>query len=717
MLWDPMYSSPSEDSDDEPEAPPEVVPPAVAVHASAAPAANDNEDSDSEEEVEVDMDVEAPKTAHAAPQTESVPRSVDGFALHLSSRSATGYAGVEQLSNGLFRASHWTREGAVQLGRNFATAEQAAAAYARHLQNRAESIAAAPAAAAEPPPPPASRTPRDPPTAAGPCVMPKAADAPPRTFVSQTKEKRSVCQPNRFTDASFSSSYAHRADRPHGVAAKRACMRAEGGVGVELPRPTVTNEEGGLMPAQRNGKQPVSVHAPLPAELIEELESGSDDDDARAPPSQVALRPMPVAESDVGRAPASESAGPPDERCEQEGEHELQAQGALACPPAVVPEYDGVKLHLSSTSRSGYRAVHKAKNRFYVQLWDKQAKTMRRLPGTYATAVEAAAAFARHLMLHPEHASYAKPEGPAKAKATDPDPAPPGTRIDVWYEPWASWCAAAVIDSWRGAHGRWRWRHAIEWERWDGDAQVLILSDEQWRMSQAPPPTPPPAWRTDGSAYVGQRVLFQPKGCSQSYGGVVVGWVPAEDGRNGMGEPVALWHVQHDDGDEEDLEEHEVGRAIAAWAARAGAQATTCRSTTLALAPAPEPVAASGAPATAADVQPAASPGPVIARAVAAPAPATSTIANGSGSGDERRRASTDTSNAAGQAAGSVGALLERTNLVQYVALFDENGFDDLAFLREMEPRRLEELLAKPPLHMKVGHAARFVYCLHHGFR
>jgi hypothetical protein len=438
------------------------------------------------------------------------------------------------------------------------------------------------------------------------------------------------------------------------------------------------------------------------------------DDEAHSLPSSIASSAQP----DVGRAPASESACPPDERCEQEGEHELQAQGALACPPAVVPEYDGVKLHLSSTSRSGYRAVHKAKNRFYVQLWDKQAKTMRRLPGTYATAVEAAAAFARHLMLHPEHASYAKPEGPAKAKATDPDPAPPGTRIDVWYEPWASWCAAAVIDSWRGAHGRWRWRHAIEWERWDGDAQVLILSDEQWRMSQAPPPTPPPAWRTDGSAYVGQRVLYQPKGCSQSYGGVVVGWVPAEDGRNGMGEPVALWRVQHDDGDEEDLEEHEVGRAIAAWAARAGAQATTCRSTTLALAPAPEPepVAASGAPAIAADVQPAASPGPVIARAVAVPAPATSTVANGSGSGDERR-ASTDTSNAAGQAAGSVGALLERTNLVQYVALFDENGFDDLAFLREMEPRRLEELLAKPPLHMKVGHAARFVYCLHHGFR
>ena len=34
--------------------------------------------------------------------------------------------------------------------------------------------------------------------------------------------------------------------------------------------------------------------------------------------------------------------------------------------------------------------------------------------------------------------------------------------------------------------------------------------------------------------------------------GKITGWVPAQ------GDDVALWHVVHEDGDEEDLEEHEV---------------------------------------------------------------------------------------------------------------------------------------------------------------
>lgn len=34
--------------------------------------------------------------------------------------------------------------------------------------------------------------------------------------------------------------------------------------------------------------------------------------------------------------------------------------------------------------------------------------------------------------------------------------------------------------------------------------------------------------------------------------GTIVGWLPPE------GEDIALWHVVHDDGDEEDLEETEV---------------------------------------------------------------------------------------------------------------------------------------------------------------
>ena len=41
--------------------------------------------------------------------------------------------------------------------------------------------------------------------------------------------------------------------------------------------------------------------------------------------------------------------------------------------------------------------------------------------------------------------------------------------------------------------------------------------------------------------------------------GTVTKWVP------GDGESSALWHIQHEDGDEEDLEEQEAADAISLW--------------------------------------------------------------------------------------------------------------------------------------------------------
>jgi len=65
-------------------------------------------------------------------------------------------------------------------------------------------------------------------------------------------------------------------------------------------------------------------------------------------------------------------------------------------------------------------------------------------------------------------------------------------------------------------------------------------------------------WRHEGSSYIGKqtRRFFPQGGGFVHSNGVLTGWLPAE------GEEPALWHMQHEDGDEEDLEEFEVVWAI-----------------------------------------------------------------------------------------------------------------------------------------------------------
>ena len=64
-------------------------------------------------------------------------------------------------------------------------------------------------------------------------------------------------------------------------------------------------------------------------------------------------------------------------------------------------------------------------------------------------------------------------------------------------------------------------------------------------------------WQTTGSEYLGQRVkrIFTVKGKTTHTCGVIDGWLPKE-----INDGLALWHVKHDDGDDEDLELHEVTR-------------------------------------------------------------------------------------------------------------------------------------------------------------
>ena len=69
-------------------------------------------------------------------------------------------------------------------------------------------------------------------------------------------------------------------------------------------------------------------------------------------------------------------------------------------------------------------------------------------------------------------------------------------------------------------------------------------------------------WETTGSEYLGQRVkrVFTVKGKLMHTCGVIDGWLPAA-----INDGLALWHVKHDDGDEEDLELEEVLESIKDW--------------------------------------------------------------------------------------------------------------------------------------------------------
>ena len=90
-------------------------------------------------------------------------------------------------------------------------------------------------------------------------------------------------------------------------------------------------------------------------------------------------------------------------------------------------------------------------------------------------------------------------------------------------------------------------------------AALQELSKEPTKGADEDPPEPPrPAeleegWRDEGHEYLGRRVARPFEG-GLTVVGRITRWLPAGDGED---EP-PLFHVDHDDGDEEDLEEYEV---------------------------------------------------------------------------------------------------------------------------------------------------------------
>ena len=73
----------------------------------------------------------------------------------------------------------------------------------------------------------------------------------------------------------------------------------------------------------------------------------------------------------------------------------------------------------------------------------------------------------------------------------------------------------------------------------------------------------PIAWQSDGHPFIRKHVAVQHN--QKVSVGLITKWVPASE----EGDP-ALWHMVHDDGDEEDLEESEVHTAIALYVEESG---------------------------------------------------------------------------------------------------------------------------------------------------
>jgi hypothetical protein len=86
--------------------------------------------------------------------------------------------------------------------------------------------------------------------------------------------------------------------------------------------------------------------------------------------------------------------------------------------------------------------------------------------------------------------------------------------------------------------------------------QAIKLADEA--LGEAALDPAEEGWQFDGSPWIGRRVrrVFPGGVVSEA---LVQRWLPAGE----VAEDVALWHVVHDDGDEEDLEEHELRAAAA----------------------------------------------------------------------------------------------------------------------------------------------------------
>ena len=227
-------------------------------------------------------------------------------------------------------------------------------------------------------------------------------------------------------------------------------------------------------------------------------------------------------------------------------------------------------------------------------------------------------------------------------------------------------------------------------------------------------------WRLEGSAWIGQRVRrFFPGGVISD--ALVQRWLPAGN----TADDAALWHVRHDDGDEEDLEEEELREALVSyregWKVQVNepvlrqalaryhneehaAADAAARSRGAAPAAPLAPMAAyehlgysPKQPPTATAATPAAKASHATATAATTAFQSAMPTAAASASASERRYP---------DGMDAVHAALVEMRLEGYAAALEAEGWDDLNYLAAVDEKRRREVGIS--VGMKPGHAMKF---------
>ena len=409
----------------------------------------------------------------------SVAAEAEGVRLHLSSSSSTGYLGVWEEASGRFRAQHRVDGRHAGLG-SFHTAVEAAVAVARAI-SEASAVASS---ASESAPPSASadetvlcaRTQERGGGAIG-CVLP-AGHAGPHSFTLQGKRARCVKRPFDPTDVEAEESgegaSTQAGDDSESEVEATAGMAAPAGSEATSSQEAPVAEAEGLClhpsSSSSTGYRGVWRHS-----------SGRFVARHRVNDSKVFLGVFDTAvEAAVAYARAV-------------GEYQ---------PPAVAAEAEGLRLHLSSRSSTGYKNVSEHASGRFRALHYVGGKPV--FLGIFGTAVEAAVAYARAVGQAPA-AGEAGPSAAAASEASDSGEGEPGGAGGEAAAAESSsdtgegsseqeavsclWVACDRCDKWRRLPSGMPGQLPAEWFCWmhpDPACRVCEAPEEELGLGRAP---------------------------------------------------------------------------------------------------------------------------------------------------------------------------------------------------------------------------------------
>ena len=233
--------------------------------------------------------------------------------------------------------------------------------------------------------------------------------------------------------------------------------------------------------------------------------------------------------------------------------------------PAVTPEVtevDGVQLHLSGANPTGYLGLQVVDGaRFRARYGQKHI-------GTYGTAVEAAVAYAKAVAAaetggdggdeegegeRPSSSATGEEEEGGEGAAEERPERAEGFDLETSSRNSTGYCGVFL------SHGKYEARHK---SKYIGHFETAVQAAVAYAKAKAAAEEQG-GWLESGSEWLQRRVATR-HGDGVVSAGTLTKWVPAD------GDDEALWHMAHDDGDGEDLDEAEVEAALKLYAEVAG---------------------------------------------------------------------------------------------------------------------------------------------------